>query len=332
VTLRVHGDAVAAPGMLDFAVNVWPGERPPALQSALRRALADRRYPDDRKARKALAARHGRTAPEVLALNGACEAFWLLAHTLRPRAAACVHPSFTEPEAALRACGAQLVRVARDPRDWSFDPADVPEQADMVVLANPNNPTGGVDPAGGVLALLRSGRTVVVDESFMDFVPEPAPSLAGAAHEGLVVVRSLTKLWTLAGIRAGYLLASAQLVAQLAGQRQPWSVNALALAALETCAADRETPRRVGADVAAARADLLDGLEALPAVRAWPSAANFVLLEIPNGVAVIASLRAAGIAVRPAASFPGLGDEHMRVAVRRPHENRRLVAALAQAL
>jgi histidinol-phosphate aminotransferase len=332
VTLRVHGDAVAARGMLDFAVNVWPGERPPALQAALRAALDDPRYPDDRGARAALAARHGRPANEVLALNGACEAFWLIAQALRPAVAACVHPSFTEPEAALRACGAQIVRVARDPRDWSFDPADVPERADMVVLGNPNNPTGALDPRRAVLALLRRGRTVVVDESFIDFVPAPAPSLAGESPAGLVVVRSLTKLWTLPGVRAGYLLAAPELVATLERHRQPWSVNAPALAALELCASDDETPRRIGAEVAAARDELLDGLRALPGVRAWPSVANFVLLEAPAGEAVVAKLRAAGIAVRPAASFPGLGPNHMRVAVRRPHENRRLLDALANAV
>jgi histidinol-phosphate aminotransferase len=332
MSLRLHGDAVAAPGMLDFAVNVWPGERPAALHAALLAALADPRYPDDRAAREALGLRHGRGVDEVLALNGACEGFWLLAHALRPRVAACVHPSFTEPEAALRACGAEIVRVARDPRDWSFDPAAVPERAEIVVLGNPNNPTGALDPTASILELLRPGRVVVVDESFIDFVPEPAPTLAGVPRAGLVVVRSLTKLWTLAGIRAGYLLAPPELVSTLAARRQPWSVNALALAALEACARDHATPGRIGAEVARARGELRDALDSLPRVRAWPGAANFLLLEVPDGEAVVEALRAAGIAVRPAAWFPGLGENHVRVAVRRPHENRLLVEALAQAL
>jgi histidinol-phosphate/aromatic aminotransferase/cobyric acid decarboxylase-like protein len=331
VTLRLHGDAVAAPGMLDFAVNVWPGERPEALEAALRAALAEARYPDDRAARAALAARHGRAPEEVLALNGACEGFWLLAHALRPRVAACVHPSFTEPEAALRACGAEIVRVARDPDDWSFDPAAVPERAEVVVVGSPNNPTGGLDRPEELLALHRPGRIVVVDESFIDFVPAPDPSLAGTRGDGLVVVRSLTKLWSLAGVRAGYLLASADIVAALAAHRQPWSVNAPALAALEVCAGDRDTPRRVSAEVAAARTELLDALGALP-VRAWPSAANFVLLEVSDGEAVVAALRNAGVAVRPASSFPGLTEDHVRIAVRQPSENRRLVEALSEAL
>ena len=332
MTLRLHGDALAARGMLDFAVNVWPRERPAALQAALREALDDTAYPDDRSARAAVAARHGRDPDEVLALNGACEGFWLIAHALRPPVAACVHPSFTEPEAALRACGAEVVRVARDRRDWSLQPAIVPESADLVVLGNPNNPTGALDRREDVLALLRPGRIVVVDESFMDFVLEPAPSLAGEALDSLVVVRSLTKLWSLAGVRAGYLLAAPSLVALFAANRQPWSVNAMALAALCAVSTDDETARAAGAAVAAARAELLGALDELPGVRAWPGAANFLLLEVPDGEAVVRRLRAAGIAVRPASSFPGLTKNHIRVAVRWPHENRRLVTGLAGAL
>ena len=327
--MRRHGDAFAAPGLLDFAVNVWPGERPAPLRAALQAALEDPRYPDDREARAAVADRHGRTPAEVLTLNGACESFWLIAHALRPRVAACVHPSFSEPEAALRACRAEVVRVARDPSDWSLDPDAVPARADVVVLGNPNNPTGGLDCTDTILALLRPGRLVVVDEAFMDFVPDERASVASLEHDGLIVVRSITKLWSLAGIRAGYVLGPPDLVATLGAQRQPWSVNSLAVAALGICARDGATRLRVAADVAAARDELLASLAALPALLVWPSAANFVLLELPDGPAAMAALRAAGIAVRPARSFPGLTANHIRIAVRRPADNQRLLDALA---
>lgn len=330
--LRLHADALAGPGLLDFAVNVWQDERAAALRDALHAAVDDARYPDDRAARAAVAARHGRAPDEVLLLNGAAEGFWLIAHARRPRVAACVHPSFTEPEAALRAVGADVRTVLREAEDWRFDPADVPAEAEIVVLGNPNNPTGGLTPATDVLSLLRPGRLVVVDEAFMDFVPGETESLAGTPGEGLVVVRSATKLWSLAGIRAGYLLAPATVVAELEAARQPWSVNALALAALEVCARDADTPRRVAAAVESARAQLRRQLDALPGVRSWPSAANFLLLELPDGRATVVALRAAGVAVRPAASFPGLTDDHVRVTVRPPAEGVRLVAALAEVL
>jgi histidinol-phosphate/aromatic aminotransferase/cobyric acid decarboxylase-like protein len=308
MSLRLHGDTLARGAVLDFAVNVWPGARPPSFDG-----VDVRRYPDERRARTAVAERHGRAVEEVLLLNGACEAFWLLAHALRPVRAAVVHPSFTEAEAALLAVGANVTRVFREPAAWTFDPLDIPSDAELVVVGNPNNPTGGVDPP------LQAPGLLVVDASFAEFVPfEP---------EGDVVVHSLTKLWGLAGVRAGYLLADAGLVARLEAQRQPWSVNAFALAAIEACDADPETPRTV----AELRVDLQSGLETL-GVRVWPSAVNFLLLELPDGAHVVRRLREQGIAVRPCASFPGLDNRHVRVAVRTRPDNERLLAALEEIL
>jgi len=113
--LRTHGDAFVRPGTLDFAVNIWPTPPSAGLRAALEGALADSApYPDERPAREAVADRHGRPPDEVLLLNGACEAFWLIAHALRPRHAVCLHPAFTEPEAALRATGAPVTRLQQD--------------------------------------------------------------------------------------------------------------------------------------------------------------------------------------------------------------------------
>jgi histidinol-phosphate/aromatic aminotransferase/cobyric acid decarboxylase-like protein len=224
--------------------------------------------------------------------------------------------------------------VQRRPDPWALVPADVPATAELVVTGNPNNPTGTLDPAGALEELASPARVTMVDESFMEFVPgEPGSVAARSDLPGLVVVRSLTKAWTLPGVRAGYLLASADLVERLAAARQPWSVNALACAALEHCATDRETPARVAAEVAACQTDLLARLAALTGVRAWTSAANFILIEIPGcGEAVVAGLRDRGIAVRPCHTFPGLTADHLRIAVRHPPEHARLATALAELL
>jgi histidinol-phosphate aminotransferase len=279
MSLRLHGDTVARPGMLDFAVNVWPGQRSEALQAALLGALADgASYPDERGARLAIAARHGCSPDEVLLTNGACEAFWLLAQALRPKTVAVIHPSFSEPEFALRRSGSQVLQLFREPANWRLSGAAIPEDVECVVLANPNNPTGTLEPTATLAALAREGRLLVLDESFIDFVPAADATLAGDRDlPGLVVVRSLTKLWSLAGIRAGYLLASAELVETLAAHRQPWSVNSLACAALATCASDRQTPRRLAAEVAAARSASYRASASGPrrrtsCWRAWPTA------------------------------------------------------------
>ena len=333
--LRFHGDIVAAPGQLDFAVNVVPGGPPEwlleALGDGLSRAAA---YPDEGPATAAVAARHRRPPEEVVLLNGAAEAFWLLAQVLRPQLAVVVAPSFTEPEAALQATGHPVRRVWRDPDSFHLDPALVPAEADLVLTGNPNNPTGTLDPAATLARLARPGRVLVVDEAFMELTPGEAESLAGRLDlPGVVVVRSLTKLWGLAGIRAGYLLAPPQTASLLRAARQPWSVNSLACVALATWADQgaEHAAHRVRR-LAVTREQLAAALAALPGVRIWPSAANFLLLQVADGPAVFAALAACGIAVRPCQSFPGLTSDHLRVAVRDPADNQRLVDALGQAL
>jgi len=210
----------------------------------------------------------------------------------------------------------------------------VPAEADLVLTGNPNNPTGTLDPAATLARLARPGRVLVVDEAFMELTPGEAESLAGRRDlPGVVVVRSLTKLWGLAGIRAGYLLAPPQTASLLRAARQPWSVNSLACVALATWADQgaEHAAHRVRR-LAVTREQLAAALAALPGVRIWPSAANFLLLQVADGPAVFAALAACGIAVRPCQSFPGLTSDHLRVAVRDPADNQRLVDALGQAL
>jgi histidinol-phosphate aminotransferase len=217
--------------------------------------------------------------------------------------------------------------------DFALVPEAVPDGADLVIVGNPNNPTGTLDPAAALARLARPGRALVVDEAFMEFVPGERESLAGRGDlPGLVVVRSLTKLWGLAGVRAGYLLAPARLAERLRAVRPPWSANALALAAVRACCGQPGAAHRAADAVAAARERLRDDIAALERVRVWPSAANFLLARVPDGAAVHARLLERGLAVRPCHTFPGLSADHLRVTVRRPDANRRLVAALGEAI
>jgi len=340
--LRHHGDSDAEPGLLDFAVNVR-GERPPAWLRERLVAAVDRlgHYPsaaEDRTAREAAAARHGRPPDEVLVLAGAAEGTALLP-ALRPRLAAVVHPGFTEPEVALRTAGVAVRRVLTSAaHGHRLRLSDVPAQADMVVLGNPTNPTSVLHPAEEVRALARPGRVLVVDEAFADAVPGELESLAGAAGAGvpgLLVLRSLTKTWALPGLRAGYALGAPELLARLAAGRPPWPVGTLALEAVVACSAPAAVAEAEAAarQLAADRAWLADALSALPGVVvALPAAGPFLLLRVPHGERVRAALRAAGIAVRRCDTFPGLTGDHLRVAVRPPALAAALVTALADAV
>lgn len=328
--LAHHGDADATPGLVDLAVNVRPGTPPRWLIERLRHVDVAR-YPDATEASKAIAARHGRTAAEVVVTNGAAEAFTLIARALAPVRPVVVHPQFSEPERALVANGIDVGHVILgDP--FLLDTALVPDDADLVVIGNPTNPTSVLHPAGSLRALARTGRTLVVDEAFADCVPGERESLASATDvPGLVVVRSLTKTWGLAGVRIGYVLAAPDIIARLAGAQPHWAVNALALEAGIACSepsAASEAAR--WADALAADRDHLAGLLApIPGVRVVPdAAASFVLVRTPHED-VRAGLRNRGFAVRRGDTFPGLGPEWIRVAVRDRDVSTAFAAALA---
>lgn len=334
--LRHHGDVDARPGMLDFAVNVQGSAPPPWLRARLAARLDDLgRYPsaaDHDAARAAVATRHGRLADEVLLLSGAAEGFALLPR-LTPRLAALVHPSFTEPELALREAGIPVTRVLLD-SPYALDPAAVPETADLVVLGNPTNPTSVLHPARAIRALRRPGRVIVVDEAFMDAIPGEPESLAGAAGPDILVLRSLTKTWALAGLRCGYFLGDPALLDRLAHGRPHWPLGTLPLEAIRATAtpdALAEADARAHT-LAIRRARMIERLAALDVEVHTPAAGPFLLLRVPAGEAVRARLGEQGIAVRRADTFPGLGADHLRVAVRGDAEVDLLIAGLRTAM
>lgn len=331
--LRHHGDAEVGAGLVDLAVNVRLRIPPAWLRERIAASLADlAAYPDPRAARDAVAARHGRPADEVLLTAGAAEAFVLLARAIRPRHAVVVHPQFTEPESALRAAGHSLDRVIlTENAGFTLDPRAIPDSADLVVVGNPTNPTSVLHPADALAALAKPGRVLVVDEAFMDAVPGEPESLAARRDlPGLVVIRSLTKTWGLAGLRVGYLLAPPDLVRTL-GEAQPlWSVATPALAAALACCepAALAEARRMAADAVSACDYLVQRLARLPGV-AVPVAprAPFVLVRADDGTNVRLRLRERGFALRRADTFPGLGADWLRIAVRDAPTTDALVAA-----
>jgi histidinol-phosphate aminotransferase len=334
VDLGHHGDRDLGPGLVDLAVNVRA--TPDWLRSVVASALTDlASYPDPGRARAATAERHGRPDEEVLLTAGAAEAFVLLGRALRPRHAVVVHPQFTEPEAALRAAGHRVGRVVlSEANGFRLDPALVPADADLVVVGNPTNPTSVLHPAPVLEALARPGRVLVVDEAFADTVPGEPASLAGRSDlPGLVVLRSLTKTWGLAGLRIGYLLAAPELVGCLAAVQPLWAVSGPALAAAVACAGAAREQDEIARQVAAERAYLLDRLSTVAGVRvAVPPESSFVLVRVPDGTAVRDALRGMGYAVRRGDTFPGLTADHLRIAVRDAETTDGFVAALREVL
>jgi histidinol-phosphate aminotransferase len=340
-----HGDLEVGGGLVDLAVNVRAGTPPAWLIDEISSSLTElAAYPRADAAVSAVANRHGCQPAQVLLTAGAAEAFVLIARAFRPRHAVVVHPQFTEPEAALRSAGHLVDRVILDPADgFALDPKAIPADADLVVIGNPTNPTSVLHPAGVLRDLARPDRILVVDEAFMDAVPGEPESLAGAAIPGLIVIRSLTKTWGLAGLRVGYVLASPALIDQLASVQPHWPVSTPALAAILACT----TPAALAESTEAAhalthhRTHLLTGLlhpgsplpqptvapvthERSGVVRHGPGGlriygeprAPFVLVHLPGADTHRERLRERGFAVRRGDTFPGLSPDWLRIAVR----------------
>lgn len=330
---RYHGDQAAAPGMLDFAVNVRHARPPHWLIERLAARLPDlARYPstsDVHRAQDAVARRHGRARDEVLPLAGGAEGFALLAN-LRPARAALIAPSFTEPDVALRAAGVPVHHVVLDP-PFGLDGARVPEDADLVVVGNPTNPTAVLHGREQLLALRRPGRILVVDEAFADSVPGEPESLAALSLPDVVVLRSLTKTWALAGLRVGYALGAPEVLARLTARRPHWPVGTLQLTALDVCcAADAVADADADAvRLAQVRTEMVVGLESVGA-DVVDGRAPFVLFRVPDAARIRNSLHDKGIAVRRCDTFVGLDENYLRAAVRR--EWPLLVQAIAEAM
>jgi histidinol-phosphate aminotransferase len=341
--LAHHGDAEVAPGLIDLAVNVRRQPMPGWLADPITAALGElAAYPDDTAATAAVAARHGRDPAEVLLTAGAAQAFVLLAQAFRgARRPVVVHPQFTEPEAALRNAGHDVERVLlREQDGFRLDPALVPADADLVFVGNPTNPTSVLHPAADVAALAREGRILVVDEAFSDTTyrcgtAEPETLSGRRDLPGLVVLRSLTKTWGLAGLRIGYLLSDPATVAVLRRCQPLWAVSTPALAAATACATPRAVAaeRAIAAALAAERDHLVAALRNVPGVTvAGQPASAFVAVRVAGAGEIRLELRERGYAVRRGDTFPGLGADWLRIAVRDTATTDAFVALLSDVL
>jgi cobyrinic acid a,c-diamide synthase len=327
-----------AEGLVDLAVNVRLSAPPDWLSSIINSTTQHLAiYPNTDAATKAIAEAHGVTVDQVLPTAGGAEAFTLIARTLRPRRPLIIHPQFTEPEAALMTAGHRPERLILSPAaGFRLDAGQIPAEPDLILICNPTNPTGVLHPAWLINSVRRTGRIVVVDEAFMDAVPEETESLISDDLSGLLVLRSLTKTWGLAGLRAGYVIGDATLIAAMRRQQPPWSVSTPALAAMVACLTPRaRSLAAAGAqEIADRRAYLVEQLANVGFTVAGRPETPFVLVDT-SGVRgdrepgwVRLALRDHGFAVRRGETFPGLGPDWIRIAVREPDITDQFIAAL----
>jgi threonine-phosphate decarboxylase len=347
-----HGGAVSGgPSVLDFSASINPlpeirnwlcgclgefldhridrSESP--LGSSARWALC--RYPEPHSA--TLAARigrhHGLEAAHVVVGNGSSELIDLLPRALATKRAAIAEPTYTEYLRACRRAGVEVSHWLAEGADFRPEPFD-PADADLVWMCNPNNPTSQLWERPSLLKWIDDHpRTVfVVDEAFLPFRADEqkqslVPELSRLSN--LVVLRSLTKLYAIPGLRLGYALACPELAQRIRGLQVPWSVNGLAQAVGLRIVADRRFLAMTQQWLARELPQFVSRLRACSArIEPLPAHANFVLLRLADVDSGWLTRRLAqrGIRVRDASNFVGLDQRYVRVALGLPEQNQRL--------
>ncbi|MEG4857508.1 aminotransferase class I/II-fold pyridoxal phosphate-dependent enzyme [Microcoleus sp. K1-B6] len=213
---------------------------------------------------------------------------------------------------------------------------DAPSRRGLL-LNNPHNPTGLLFAREAILPYVKQLGMVVVDEAFMDFLPpSEQETLIDAVEEfpNLVILRSLTKFYSLPGLRLGCAIAHPDILRRWQLLRDPWPVNALAAAAAAAVVRDAAFEQQTWDWLPVARRELFEGLANLPGLQPIAGAANFLLVESSMSVSSIQKslLERHRILIRDCLSFPELGDRFFRVAVRSRADNLRLIAGLSEVI
>lgn len=334
--------------IVDFSASINPLGMPPKAKRAAKLALdLSVNYPEPCAATVTLAyaERHGLDRGEVLAGNGSVELIYLIPRVIAPRKALIVEPAFSEYRSALKLVGCRVDSFVLRERDgfmpdFSSLSKRIDRGYDVLYMANPANPTGALLRREDLLGLAAScgkrGTVLVVDEAFGDFAEEESVKHEVRRFRNLIVLRSMTKFFAMAGLRLGFLLAHGETVRRFRRWLPPWSVNTVAAAAgTAALLEDRRFLERSLREVARERGFLSRGLEETGLARVYPSSANFIMARVIDDTLTAAGLGEAlkrkAILIRVLGDFRGLGPGYLRVAVRRRRENELLLEAIRKA-
>jgi len=335
--------AIREDRLLDASASLVPWT--PRLPRAVARA-ALRCYPDRAHAelRCLLAQLHDVAPTAVLPGNGAAELFnWAARDAAEAGRSLLPAPRFDDYSRAL-SCWAGQSQSCSLPIEWSSvtpQPYPLGDPAEVLWICNPHNPTGQLWSRDSLEPLLHRYRLVICDEAFLSLVPDgERQSLIPlvAAHPNLVVIRSLTKLYGIAGLRLGYAIAQPERLQRWAQWRDPWPVNGIASAmAQHLLLSPRRYQRwcRKAQDwVAKEGAWLQQQLEQLPGITPMPSSVNFLLIRAEQSLVPLreALEQRHFILLRDCRSFEGLGENWLRIGLQSRRGNRRIIRALRQEL
>jgi L-threonine-O-3-phosphate decarboxylase len=336
--------------ILDFSASINPLGTPPSAIAAIQAHLGDlQHYPDPEyiSLRQAIAKFHQISPDSILTGNGVSELLtWVGRDLGKLEATVLFTPAFADYYRALKAFDAEiepyplignLIENSSPNSKQNLDfPIQVPNSnLKGILINNPHNPMGYLFSKDALLPYLDQFALVVIDEAFMDFLPpSQQQSLIDLVpfYPNLIILRSLTKFYSLPGLRLGYAIAHPDRLKQWQQWRDPWSVNSLAVAAGIAILEDHTFQQQTWDWLSLARPQLWDGLNRIKGLDPLMGAANYLLVRTDySGLELQQKLlRSDRILIRDCLSFAELGDHYFRVAVRLESENTNLINGLSQ--
>jgi L-threonine-O-3-phosphate decarboxylase len=333
--------------ILDFSSSVNPlGPSRKALRAAKKAFSQIAAYPDSNsnELRQAIASHFtGLTKDNVIAGNGSTELMYLFAETFMNKGDLAVipAPTFGEYESAIRKTG-EIPKFVKLNKNFNIEPSAFTNEmagAKIVFLCNPNNPTSMLIPTETLKEIIESAlkqnSLVFLDEDFLEFVEnEKVLTMINKMkkYPNLFILRSFTKIFGLTGLRIGYGIASKEITSVLLCAKIPWNVNCIAQAAAVSALKDEEHLRITRELIKKEKAQLLAELEKIRTFKIFPADANFFFINIRKSgfraSELAGKLLSEGILIRDCSSFRGLDPYFIRVAVKTPGENERLMEAL----
>jgi threonine-phosphate decarboxylase len=338
----------ADPGdIIDFSASINPLGISQMVRKAVICALDCLvHYPDNthRELKHSLADHHGLSPANIVVANGSTEIIYHLPAMLPGKRALVISPSFNEYVRSLNQHHWEVDHFILTPEsNFSIDLEALGQALtgdyDALYLCNPGNPNGTLYPLRVIEQLyslcIAYGTFLVLDEAFMDFFEGSSAKHMIVQGDNGIVLRSMTKFYGIPGLRLGYALASSTLAERLDSMGGPWSVNTMALAAGVAALRDIEHNQRTVDYVRQERRNFCERLSELNGLKVYPSSANFLLAELPDGMTAMElrdRLMHQRLLIRDCSNFLGLSPQFFRVAVRTAEENQKLVGALKSIL
>jgi len=328
--------------IFDFSSNINPLGPPARAKEIYEKSFEELSWypePHAESFSQMIAQHFSTTRDQVIVGNGSLAVLNLAIRALRPKMVLIAEPSFSEYRRIVQVEGAGVREIDLNPNEnFEISLSRILEGlpgVDLMILGHPNSPTGTALSREALRGLLHEAKRqkvfTILDEAFVDWVPEISAVSQVRDDRPLLVVRSMTKFYALAGIRIGFGIGPKGIIEKMKNLQGPWTCNRTAQRLGQASLVDRAFEEKSRLFMNEEKMWLKSALEEIQDVRVFPSLANFFLVQVPPDAQELCDfLGGQGICIRDAANYRGLDSSYIRLAVRSRDENKRLVLSLQE--